>query len=99
MQVHEPEIRIEINNYDAQYWTDISWLLAADEINQIYLYRVYTSNYFVYKKNPRNTFKLLTANDALSLYISLPEKHEHSKENAFPNYYGGIGLNTNTRYD
>ena len=82
-----------------RYRTDTSWLLAADEKKEIFLYRAHNSIYFVHKEGVNDSFESLSIDDALSLYHELPMKFESSRVNAFPSYYGGIGLDTHTRYD
>lgn len=99
MATHEQTRTREFTLDGVRYRTDASWLLASDKKKGIFLYRAHNSNYFLYSEGEKDPFKLLCADDARSLYHELSVKLEPSQVNAFPSFYGGIGLDTPTRYD
>lgn len=81
-----------------RYRTDLGRLLAADETKKLFLFRALNSNYFL-QDDKQETIEVLSDVKAEELYRTLPMKFERSLAAAFPSRYGGVGLDTATRYD
>ncbi len=84
---------------DELYRSDLSTLLAYDSHAKKYLFRSINSNYFLQNDNDED-IKLLTTSEAEEIWSTFPQKHVKDKTAAFPQKYGGIGIDTYTNlYD
>lgn len=84
---------------DETYRTDTATLLAYDNANKKYLFRALNSNYFI-QDDKLETMSLVESDEAEKIWESMPGKNIVSVIAAFPQKYGGIGLDTYTNlYD
>ena len=85
--------------YDETYRTDTSTLLAYDSENNTYLFRALNSNYFL-QEDDTEIIKVIEPELAEEIWSKLPEKYIKNITAAFPQRYGGIGVDTYTNlYD
>lgn len=79
--------------------TDTSMLLAYDQDEKKYLFRALSSDYFL-QDDSNDEVTLLDAADAQKLWVSMPGKYITNIVAAFPQFHGGIGIDTYTNlYD
>lgn len=93
--VKPKSLTIEIDG--ERYRTSVSYLLA-DDGESTFLFRALNSNYFVQRQGKADTIEVLPHDNAEELFHALPHRHQ-SVVSAFPQWHGGVGMDTPSAYD